>query len=166
MPVFSFQQPIRQLARNKGGYFYFEIEKQIVDEFQNGKSTRILCTIDDQITLPCGFNHMGNGNFFLIVANRHLKKLNKVAGDEVTFEIKEDPNPLGVEIPEVLTVLLDQDPQLQQQFDGFTDGRKRTLIHSVNRVKNIDRQVEMAMEFFENEALKKRRSRKSTNHSG
>ncbi|MEM9833953.1 MAG: hypothetical protein AAF944_25200 [Bacteroidota bacterium] len=37
-----------------------------------------------------------------IVAIKHLKSLRKALGDPVTFKTFEDPNPLGVEMPEVL----------------------------------------------------------------
>jgi len=80
-----------------------------------------------------------------------MKKIGKQAGDIITFEITEDPNPLGVEIPEVLSVLLAQDEDAKNIFDELTDGRKRTLIYTIIRTKNIDKQVEMALEFLQKE---------------
>ena len=77
-----------------------------------------------------------------------MKKLKKVLGDEVSFEIYEDPNPLGVEVPEVLDVLLVQDDQLKAIYDKLTDGKKRSLIYSINKVKNVDLQVEKITTFL------------------
>ena len=149
-----FSQPIEQLDKSKGGYFILRIDSDVVNKFYNKHATRIICTIDDTVSIPCGFNHTGDGNFYLIVASRYLKQLKKQHGDLVNFEIYDDPNPLGVDIPEVLQVLLDQDDEAQDTFNKLTDGRKRTLIHSINRVKNIDKQVEKILTFLGEEKIK------------
>ena len=75
--------------------------------------------------------------------------LDKKAGDKVAFSITEDPNPLGVAIPEVLEVLMDQEPELRQRFDAFTDGRKRSLIHAVSAIRDIDKQVRKALDLLQ-----------------
>lgn len=109
MSKFKFEQAIRQLKKRKGGYFYLTLDADIVNQFEKKRATRLLCTLDDKLTIPCGLNHLGDGNFFIIVATKYMKKIGKQMGDVITFEITEDPNPLGVEIPEVLSVLLAQD---------------------------------------------------------
>ena len=96
----------------------------------------------------CGLNHLGDGNYFIIVASKYLKQLGKGLGQEVTFEIKEDPNPLGVKMPEVLEVLLAQDEEANQIFQGLTDGKKRSLVYTVLKVKDIDEQVQAALKFL------------------
>jgi len=154
MPYFQLQQPLRKLKPRKGGYFYLFVDAEIGDQFSGKKPTRVLCTIEKQVELHAALNHYGDGNYYIIVATRHVKKLGCEEGDELSFEIVEDPNPLGVEIPEVLTVLLDQEPEAKELFETLTDGRKRTLIHTINRTKDIDKQVALAVEFLEKEALK------------
>jgi hypothetical protein len=72
----------------------------------------------------------------------------------VFFEIFEDPNPLGVEVPEVLKALRAQDEVVERVWSKLSDGRKRTICHSTMRIKNIDLQVERALEFFELEREK------------
>jgi len=151
MPKFKFEQAIRQLEKRKGGYFYLTLDAGIVNQFEKKRATRLRCTLNDRLTISCGLNHLGDGNFFIIVATRYMKKIGKQVGDVITFEITEDQNPLGVEIPEVLSVLLAQDEDAKNIFDQLTDGRKRTLIYTIMRTKNIDIQVEMALEFLQTE---------------
>jgi len=148
MPHFKFHQPIQQLEKRKGGYFYFKIDASVVNQFEKKRATRLKCIINDLVEFSCGLNHYGDGNFFIIVATKHLKKLKKELGDNVDFEIYEDPNPLGVEVPEVLEVLLVQDEQLKAIYEKLTDGKKRSLIFSINKVKNIDLQVEKITSFL------------------
>ena len=83
-----------------------------------------------------------------------MTTLGLMTGEKVFFEIFEDPNPLGVEVPEVLKALLMQDPVVERVWKMLTDGRKRTICHSTMRIKNIDLQVERALEFFELEREK------------
>ncbi|MEM6632071.1 MAG: DUF1905 domain-containing protein [Bacteroidota bacterium] len=149
MTHFSLEQAIGQLEKRKGGYFYLKIPADLVAQFPKKRATRLICKIDETLSFSCGLNHLGDGNFYLIVGKKRLEKLGKVVGDQVSFEIFEDPNPLGVEEPEVLLVLLSQDPQLKDIYDSLTDGKKRSLIFSINKVKNMDLQVEKILKFLE-----------------
>ena len=52
-----------------------------------------------------------------------MKKSGAHLNELVQFTLAVDPNPLGVEEPEVLSVLLDQDPFAKKQYNQLTDGR-------------------------------------------
>ncbi|MFD1256470.1 DUF1905 domain-containing protein [Mucilaginibacter terrae] len=149
-------QIIKQLEKRKGGYYYLIIEADIVNVFEKKRHTRLICTIDDQLTYSCGLNHLGDGNFFIILSGKNFKKLNKQLGDPITYEIKEDPNPLGIEIPEVLEAFLTQDEEAQSIFNNLTDGKKRSIIHTINKIKDIDKQVQSIWKFMY-EATKSRK---------
>jgi hypothetical protein len=154
MPEFHFRQPIRQLEKRKGGYFYLVIDNATVDQFEKKRHVRLKCEIDHKISYSCGLNHLGDGNFFIIVATKYMKQLKKEPGETVQFKIYEDPNPLGVEEPEVLKVLLEQDSNAKSTYNQMTDGKKRSLIYTIRGTKNIDTQVSKILEFLETEAVK------------
>ena len=126
------------------------IAAAVVNEFNNGRHTRFVCTVNGTLTFSCGLNHMGDGSFFIILATKNVKTLGKSVGDTVAFELRDDPNPLGVEIPEVLTALLEQDEFLKQKLNGLTDGKKRSLVYAVSRVEDIDKQVQKITELLNN----------------
>jgi uncharacterized protein YdeI (YjbR/CyaY-like superfamily) len=92
----------------------------------------------------------------MMVNKSYMKNLGLMAGEKVAIEIFEDPNPLGVEIPEVLLVLLEQDPMVAEVWARMTAGRKRTICHATKRIKNVDLQVARALEFFAAEQEKQR----------
>jgi len=142
MPRFTFNQLIRQLEKRKGGYYYLQVDAAIVNQLERKRATRIICTLNGTVTYGCGLNHLGDGNFYIIVAARYLKKLGLALNDPVTFEIEEDPNPFGVEVPKVLSILLEQDPDAKRIYDGLTDGKKRSLIYGIKDIKNVDKQVQ------------------------
>ena len=149
MPTFEFTHRIGLLDKNRGGYCYLQVDAEVINKYENKRHVRLVIEIDEKISWSCGLNHLGDGNFFIIVAKKHLKPLGKKAGDEVYFKIYEDPNPLGVEVPEVLQVLLDQDPEALAIYEGVSDGLKRSLIHYIKPVKDVDLQVKRILETLE-----------------
>ena len=156
MKSYSGTQVIDKLPKHKGGYCHLKIDAEIVDQSGWKRTTRLVCTIEDQLTFRCGLNHYGDGNYYIIVAQKNLKKLEKDKGDTVDFLLEVDPDQLGVDVPEILTVLLDQDPDLKATYDKLKDSRKRTLIHSFNRIKDIDAQVKKIIDFLGKEHEKLR----------
>lgn len=136
--------PLEKLDKRKGGYTFLRIDAKVVDRFSQKNKTRLLCTIDQQLTIQCGLNHLGDGHFFIIIGAKFLKALQKKEGELVNVLIQEDPDPLGAPMPEVLEVLLEQEPELKALFDSFTPGKKRMVIHGILRLKDIDKQVNMA----------------------
>ena len=66
----------------------------------------------------------------------------------------EDPNPLGVAIPEVLEALLSQDEEAKQTLEAMSDGKKRSLIYTILKVKDIDEQVHIALQFLQEVRIK------------
>ena len=155
MPVIQRSQVIEQLEQRKGGYFYLHLNADEIDRFEKKRKTRLVCEIDDTVKYSCGLNHLGNGDFFIIVAVKHLKTLKKTLGDEVQLRIYEDPDPLGVKIPEVLQVLMEQDESVKAVFDRLTDGKKRSLIYSIHKIKDIDLQVKKTYTFINGQALRR-----------
>ncbi len=147
------KQVLGQLDKMRGGYFYLRIESDIINQFERKRHTRLICHLDDKISFPCGLNHLGDGNFFLIIAGKHLEQLGKKPGNTVVFRIEEDPNPLGVEVPEVLSTLLMQDEGLKSIYEKISDGKKRTLIFALLKIKDIDKQVEKSIDFLTQEKL-------------
>ena len=74
---FIFEQTIKQLEKRKGGYFYLKIDSDIINQYDKKRHTRLVCMIDSKVSFSCGLNHIGDGNYFIIVASKHLKKLEK-----------------------------------------------------------------------------------------
>jgi hypothetical protein len=127
---------IQLLDPRKGGYHYLFVDKAIVAQFSKQNKTRLRCTLNEY-TFPCGLNHLGDGHFFVILGKEKMKKSGTVLGEEVEFILEEDPNPLGVEEPEVLTVLLEQDPRAKEQYDQLTDGKKQALFLASKKPKTL-----------------------------
>lgn len=85
MKQYKSEQTIGQLEKRKGGYFFLKIDAEIVNQFKNKRHTRFLCTIEKSLSFPCGLNHLGDGNFFIILSTKNLKLINKATGDRLEF---------------------------------------------------------------------------------
>ena len=148
MERFEDRQVIKQLGKDRGSYFHVVIAAEDINRFPKKRHTRFICTLEDTLSFQCGLNHLGDGNFFIILNSKRLKEVGKRSGDTIYFHLTEDPNPLGVAMPEVLEVLLEQDKRLKVIFDSLTMGKKRHVIHSMNKIKDIDKKVNKATELI------------------
>ncbi|MEM9821090.1 MAG: DUF1905 domain-containing protein, partial [Bacteroidota bacterium] len=128
MQEYQEEQVIGQLDKRKGGYFFLRIDAAVVNQFENKRQTRLICRLEDQVEFQCGLNHLGDGHFFIILSKKNLALVDKQLGDRLHFHLREDPNPLGVDMPEVLEVLLEQDGQLKIKFNQLTLGKRRGII--------------------------------------
>jgi hypothetical protein len=145
MDGLTLELPIEKMDPRKGGYFYLRISAELVDQFPQKRATRLICTLDNNVNYRCGLNHLGDGDFFIILSAKRLKLLDKVAGSSILCVLREDPGELGVDVPEVLEALLAQDDELRTRYEQLPDGKKRGLIYSIEKVKGIDRQVKIAV---------------------
>jgi Domain of unknown function (DUF1905)/Bacteriocin-protection, YdeI or OmpD-Associated len=138
---FKDNQIIHQLEKQKGGYCYVSIPANVVNNLENKRKTRLICTINEVHSFQCGLNHLGDGNYFIIIGTQKMKEFGIKLNDNIDFSIALDPNPLGVEIPEVLEAMLTEDSELRSIFEQLTMGKKRNLIFSVLKIKDFDKQV-------------------------
>lgn len=147
------EQIVEQLEKIKGGYFFLKVNAETVNRLKYKNKTRLICKLDHKVSFQCGLNHYGDGNFFIIISSRNMKLINRKSGDKIYFEITEDPNPLGAEIPETVSILLEQDDALKEKFNELTDGKKRSILIQINKIKDLDKQVSKTIALINNPNL-------------
>ncbi|QTN38608.1 DUF1905 domain-containing protein [Cryomorphaceae bacterium] len=151
--VFHLEGPIEQLGGTMSSYAGLRVPGSIVAQLPKKNRTRLLVVVEDMVELPCGLTSFGDGDYFFMFAKRNRKKVGKDIGETVQYTVQEHPLPLGVEMSEVLEVLLEQDENARRIWDDLTDGRKRTIIFSIGRIKDIDRQIQTIINLL-NQSLK------------
>lgn len=159
MENYKSEQIIGQLEKRKGGYYYLKVGAEIVSQFENNRKTRFICKLDNKISFQCGLNHLGDGNFFIIISTKNLKLIERELGETIPFELVVDPNPLGIDLPETLEVLLEQDIELKNKFDKLTDGKKRSIIFQISKIKDIDKQILRTIELINNPDFQKHKGK-------
>ncbi|MGB5821195.1 MAG: hypothetical protein WBG90_17045 [Saonia sp.] len=58
MKLYEGNQPIKQLEKQKGGYYYISIDAGIIDQFKKKRATRMICTLDESVSDRYGLNHL------------------------------------------------------------------------------------------------------------
>lgn len=112
------------------------------------KSRRVVCILNDVLTLHCAI--MPHGNGWVISMNKaNLKKLGLKIGSPVEVQMSKDDSEFGLPMPEELEEVLAQDDRAKSYFDSLTAGKKRSLIHWVSSVKNADKRIERALAIAE-----------------
>ena len=152
--LYKFDTFLEMLDPIRGGYSCVVFEKSIVDSFPQGRKTRIILNIDGCIDLQCGIQPYGDGRYFSMIGRSKLDGHGYEMGQAISVVVYQDPNTLGISLPEVLSILLKQNDAMKRVWDKLTDGRKRTLCHKLLRINNNDKQVDMSLDFLEMEREK------------
>jgi hypothetical protein len=107
-------------------------------------SRRVVCVLNDVLTLHAAI--MPHNNGWVISMNKNnLKKLGLKVGASVEVSMSQDTSEFGLPMPEELSEVLEQDAEAKKYFDALTAGKKRSFIHIVSAVKNIDKRIERAL---------------------
>lgn len=61
-------------------------------------------------------------------------------------------------MPEVLEAVLEQDENVKATFESLTLGKMRNVIHQINKIKDIDKQVQKTIKLI-NDSTKPRPQR-------
>lgn len=147
--MIKLESTIQKLDQKRGGYCYFPINKQLIMQYEKNSKTRFICTIDDSYTFSCGLNHLGEGNYFVMLTKDRMNNIGKSVGDSIAIQLVEDTSKLGIEIPEVLEILLEQDPSLNAKFAQLTPGKQRSIIFQMNKIKDLNKQVAKTIELID-----------------
>lgn len=151
----QFDTFLEMLDPLRGGYRCVMYDKELIDTFPKKSKTRIILDIDQgTLLLQSGIQSYGNGKYFSMIGKSRLDGHTYELGQAISVKVYLDPNPLGVDVPEVIEALIEQDEVVKRVWDKLTDGRKRTICHTIHRTKNIDKQVDKCLEFFEQEREK------------
>lgn len=136
----KFKTELGKLAADYGWHFIL-VERKIAEKFPtDGKSRRVVCTLNGEVTFQAGLMHY-HGDFFISVNKPTRTKLGIEAGDSVTVELAPDESKYGWPMPEEFREILDQDPEGDDLFHGLTPGKQRSLLYHLGQIKDIDKRI-------------------------
>lgn len=82
---------------------------------------------------------------YILVSKKFTQKLNLVVGTALTVELQKDESTYGMEMPEELSEMLNQDPLTNDYFHNLTPGKQRNLIYLVTQVKSTKSRMAKAL---------------------
>ncbi|MAZ72477.1 MAG: hypothetical protein CMC70_04955 [Flavobacteriaceae bacterium] len=94
--------------------------------------------------------HQRANHVLISFGKRYQKELGVTSSDFFKLQIIEDTTKYGVAIPEEFSTVLETDREAFELFKKLTDGKKRSLIYYIIRIKNIQTRVDRALLICEN----------------
>lgn len=137
------------VATPESGWHYIPVAWKVGEKFpKTGTTRRVICTINSTETFPAALMPY-DGEFTIVVNKERRKKLGLAAGDRITVEIAADESKYGMPMPEELEEVLNQDPDGLAAFEAMTPGKRRSLMFSIAKIKDIDKRIHTALIFVE-----------------
>ncbi|MEM6514822.1 MAG: YdeI/OmpD-associated family protein [Bacteroidota bacterium] len=89
-------------------------------------------------------------DYRMMFSQGNQKKLGLFQNDYFEMRLIEDTSKYGVEMPEELEEVFNFDPEAFAIFERQTDGKKRSLIYTIKRIKNTQTRVDKALILCDN----------------
>lgn len=147
MKPITFKSHIDYLPKLK--LHHITVPAEIVDKV-GGIGTRLMCSINGEKAFNGGMVALGGGEAYISVNKKRMKKFGVGKGDEVEVTIELDLSKYGMEMPEELEALLEQDAEGARRFENITPGQQRYIIHYVSQVKNSQKKIDRAIMLINN----------------
>lgn len=123
---------------------HFPIPNSVAEQFINKDNKRVKCSIAGEVIIRSGL--MPFEGYWYILCNQSIQKqLNIALGQIIELEIEKDDSEYGVDMPEELQVMLDQEPEALVFFEQLTPGKQRNLIYLVSQVKNTNSRINKSL---------------------
>jgi hypothetical protein len=146
--IITLDSILQNFESNLWGY-HLVVSAVALKPLNLGKNKRVLCTLNNHLTIHSGLMPLGDGDCYILINKEVRQKLKLELGDMVALKIEEDKSEFGMEMPEELSALLEQDEYGATFFNALTPGKKRTLIHLVLSKKQTDTRIKFALKMME-----------------
>lgn len=144
MEPVSFTTILTQFPSSPLWGWHFIVPGNIATQFIQGKDRRVICTINDEVTLHSAL--MPNKDTWFIMLNKQIqKKLQTPLNSKINVSLIKDESEYGMPMPEEFREVLDQDPAADKYFHALTAGKQRSLIYIVSKVKNTESRIRKSL---------------------
>jgi bifunctional DNA-binding transcriptional regulator/antitoxin component of YhaV-PrlF toxin-antitoxin module len=114
-------------------------------KFEEKKSRRVVCTINDGHTFQCALLPWTKGGFCIVVNKKIREKLGISHGDKVKVVLEKDESKYGLPMPKELKEVLRQDREADKLFHALTAGKQRTMLYYIAKSKDVDKRIHMSL---------------------
>ncbi len=123
---------------------HLPVPTEIAEQFIEGDNRRVICTLMGDYKMNSAL--MASKEYWFILLNKGIRnKYGLNTGDAVKVHLEKDRSEYGMEMPEEMMVVMDQDETGTQYFKALTMGKQRSLLYIINKVKNPDSRINKAL---------------------
>lgn len=124
---------------------HFRVPKNIAALLIEGKSRRVVCTLNEKETYQCAILHFRTG-ITVIAVNKKIQDLLQVSfGDNVEVQLQKDKSAYGLQLPEELEEVFQLEKKGKKLFRALTPGKQRTLLYIVGNAKDPEKRALRAL---------------------
>lgn len=116
----------------------------------DNKRVQLTARYKDKTVVFHGALHKYDGNYMISFGKRYQQQIGVDYNDYFELRIEEDNSKYGVEVPEEFSAVMESDPEASEIFESFTDGKKRSLIYYVLKIKNSQTRIDKTLIISEN----------------
>lgn len=137
-------ESILEMSPGKVWGLQFFLPPDVSDAMLKTGHKRWLCNINNLDPIRCGLLSSKTG-YFITINQQYAKKNHLSVGTSSKLVFRADESTYGMEMPEELQVMFDQEPDAFKYFEALTPGKQRNLIYIVNKVKSTDARIKKAL---------------------
>lgn len=124
--------------------YHFYVPEDIAKNFISGNDRRVICSINDNLTLHCAL--MPNkGTWFILLNKDNIKKIKPLGNGAIKVSLIKDTSEYGMPMPDELNEVLLQDYQAYDFFHALTPGKQRSLMYLINKIKSTDIKIRKSL---------------------
>ena len=124
---------------------HLPVPNEIAQFFLKSTGSRVVCTINDQISIQCALMPKGDGSYFINVNKEIRKKLNLGLGASANVVLTADKSKYGMPLPPEMEELLLQDVEGEKLFHALSMGKQRSLLHIIGKPKSSNVRLRKAL---------------------
>lgn len=147
MQPITFKSYIDHLPKLK--LHHITVPAEIVDKV-GGIGTRLMVSVNGYKAFHGGMVALGGGAAYITVNKKRMKEYGVDKGDEVGVRLELDHSKYGVEMPEELEALLEQDEDGARRFELLAPSKQRYIIQYVSGVKSSQKKIDRAIKLINN----------------
>ena len=134
-------------SEHEFGWHFLKFDAKAVSglKFEDKKSRRVVCTLNDSHTFQCALLPWTQGGLCIVVNKKIRDKLGISHGDKVKVVLVKDESKYGLPMPKELKEVLRQDREGNKLFHALTAGKQRTMLYYIAKTKDVDRRIHMSL---------------------
>lgn len=123
----------------------FIVPSEVAEKFIEGKDRRVICQIKNLPPFHCALIPTGDNSWMILLNSERRKKSGINEGDLIEVKLNKDRSQYGMEMPQELQAVLDQDREGSDLFHALSPGKIRNIIYYVSQVKSSEIRIRRAL---------------------
>lgn len=128
----------------KLGLHYAVVPDEIAKQFKGKHPIRMRAEINKEST-QCALVKRNDGSYIIYLNITIRKKLKINLNDTIFVSLKKDDSEFGLDLPEELEVLLEQDPEGKEKFLELNPGTQRNIIYYISLGKLEETRIQRSV---------------------